>query len=201
MEIKSMYKIKILLFWRFHRTSGLFLCKQKHWPKKVRRLKYLVWNYCTLCNENGNASEKQIVIKKKVWLCYIKLTADPFSTHFCLDRCNWETMKSLEIKSALFCELSQKTFCFKDVRCELSSLNVRKFWNFLFYCIINMKNIIIKILLSFVCWHIFILNSDNLFVIYLDYKKTLKIVRDKTKMIFRRQKKVKIKYISMLKIE
>ena len=46
------------------------------------------------------------------------------------------------------------------------------------------------------------LNSHYLFIIYLDYIKImLKRVRDKAKVIFRRQKKIKIKYINVLKIE
>ena len=46
------------------------------------------------------------------------------------------------------------------------------------------------------------LNSHYLFIIYLDYiKNMLKRVRDKAKVIFRRQKKIKIKYINVLKIE
>ena len=138
---------------------------------------------------------------------YIKLTADTFSTHFCLDRCNWGTMKSLEIKIASFCELFQNRFYFKDVRCILSSWSVRKFWNFSFHCIINMKNnyhqtIIVVNLMTyvhvkltlFICyllsllliwWHMFMLNSHYLFVIYLDYIKTCeKRVRNKRKISF-----------------
>ena len=49
-------------------------------------------------------------------------------------------MKSLDIKIALFCEWFQKRFYFKDVRHKLSSWSIRKFWNFGFQCIINMKN-------------------------------------------------------------
>ena len=36
-------------------------------------------------------------------------------------------MKSLEIKIALFCELFQNLFYFKDVQREVSSWSVRKF--------------------------------------------------------------------------
>ena len=50
--------------------------------------------------------------------------ADAFSTHFCLDKCNCGTLKSLEIKVASFCELFQNRFCFKDVQRELSSWSV-----------------------------------------------------------------------------
>ena len=53
--------------------------------------------------------------------------ADTFPTHFCLDKCNLETVKSLEIKIALFCELFQNRCYFKDVQHELSSRGVRKF--------------------------------------------------------------------------
>ena len=49
-------------------------------------------------------------------------------------------MKSLQIKITSFCELFQNIFHFKGVRRELSSWSVRKFWNFWFHCIINMKN-------------------------------------------------------------
>ena len=67
------------------------------------------------------------ILKRNVWSRYIKLTADTFSTHFCLDRCNWGTMKSLEIKIASFCELLQNRFYFKDVRRKLSSWSILKF--------------------------------------------------------------------------
>ena len=80
------------------------------------------------------------MLNRRVWSRYIKLTADTFSTYFCLERCNWGTMKSLGIKIASFCELFQNRFYFKDLRCELSGWTVRKFWNFWFHCIINMKN-------------------------------------------------------------
>ena len=48
-------------------------------------------------------------------------------------------MKSLEIKIALSCELFQNRFYFKDVQHELSSWSVRKFRNFWFHYIIDMK--------------------------------------------------------------
>ena len=80
------------------------------------------------------------ILNRNVWSRYIKLTADTFSTHFCLDKCNWGTMKSFQTKIASFCELFQNRFYFKDVRRELSSWSVRKFWIFWFCCIINMKN-------------------------------------------------------------
>ena len=67
------------------------------------------------------------ILNRNVWSRYIKLTADTFSTHFCLDRCNWGTMKSLEIKIASFCELLQNRFYFKDVRRKLSSWSILKF--------------------------------------------------------------------------
>ena len=57
--------------------------------------------------------------------------------HFCLDRCNWGTIKSLEIKIASFCELFQNRFYFEDVGDKLSSWNMRKFEIFGFT---NMKN-------------------------------------------------------------
>ena len=79
-------------------------------------------------------------LKQNIWLCRIKLTADTFSTQFCVTKCNGGTMKSLEIKIASFCELFQNRFYFKDLWHELSSWSVRKFWKFLFHCIINMKN-------------------------------------------------------------
>ena len=43
----------------------------------------------------------------------------------------------------------------------------------------------------------------TLFICYLFklYKKHVKRVRDKTKMIFKKTKKIKIKYINVLKIE
>ena len=50
-------------------------------------------------------------------------------------------MKSLENKIASFCELFRNRFSFKDVRRELSSWNKKKFWNFWFHSIINLKNI------------------------------------------------------------
>ena len=80
------------------------------------------------------------ILNRNVWSRYIKLTADTFSTHFCLDKCYWGTIKSLEIKIALFCELFQKRFYFKDVRRKFSIWSVRKFWNFWFHSIINIKN-------------------------------------------------------------
>ena len=49
-------------------------------------------------------------------------------------------MKPLEIKIALFCELFQNRVYFKDVRRELSSSSVRRFRNFWFDCIINIKS-------------------------------------------------------------
>ena len=36
MKIKCMHKAKILLFWRFHQTAGLFLCKKKTWTKESK---------------------------------------------------------------------------------------------------------------------------------------------------------------------
>ena len=97
----------------------------------------------TLYNDNGNTSEKSLYLNlthRKVWLCFIKLTADKFLTHLCLDKCKQGTMKSLEIRIASFCELFQNRFYFKDVQHELSSWSVRKFWSFWFHCIINMNN-------------------------------------------------------------
>ena len=47
-------------------------------------------------------------------ICWNKTTLFwHISTHFCLDKCNWGTMKSLEIKIASFCEHFQKRFYFK----------------------------------------------------------------------------------------
>ena len=108
------------------------------WPfsVSVKTLKYLVYSSCTLCNEKGNTSEKTSLYLN----LSVILTKDTFSTHFCLGTCNWGTMKSLEIKIALFCELFQNRFYFKDTRRKLRSWSVRKFRNFLFHCFINMKN-------------------------------------------------------------
>ena len=50
-----------------------------------------------------------------------------FSTHFCLDRCDWGTIRSLEIKIASFCEMFQNKFYFKAAQWELSSWSVLKF--------------------------------------------------------------------------
>ena len=48
----------------------------------------------------------------------------------------------------------------------------------------------------------FLFDKLTLLVFYLDYiKNILKKVRDKTKMIFNKTKKIKIKYINVLKIE
>ena len=47
------------------------------------------------------------ILNRNVCSRYIKLTADIFSTHFCLDKCNWGTVKLLEFKSASFYELFQ----------------------------------------------------------------------------------------------
>ena len=54
-----------------------------------------------------------------------------------------------------------------------------------------------------VCLITYIHVKLTLFICYLFrlYKNMLKRVRDKTKMIFRRQKKIKIKYINAIKIE
>ena len=111
-------------------------------------------------------------------------------------------MKSLEIKIVLFCELFQNRFYFKNGKHELTSRSVRKFWNFWFYCIVNMKNnyhqsFVVVCLMTYIQ-----LNSHYVFIIYLDYiKNMLKREIDKTKTIFRRQKKIKLKYINAPKIE
>ena len=68
-------------------------------------------------------------------------------------------MKSLDIKIALFCELFQKRFCFKDVQCKLSSWNVKKFRNFWFHCIINMKNNYHQ---AFIVVHLIIVTTNNI---------------------------------------
>ena len=81
-------------------------------------------------------------------------------------------MKSLEIEIVPFCELFQNRVYFKDVRHELSSWSVRKFWNFWFHRIINMKNnyhqtfVVIR-LMTYI--HV----KLTLFVIYLDYIKSM----------------------------
>ena len=60
----------------------------------------------------------------------------------------------------------------------------------------------IMINLVVVCLMTYVHVKLTLFIIYLDYIKImLKRVRDKAKVIFRRQKKIKIKYINVLKIE
>ena len=131
------------------------------------------------------------MLNRKLWSCYIKLTADIFSTHFCLDRCNWGTMKSLEIKIASFCELLQNRFYFKDVQRELSSWSARKFWNFWFHCIINTKNNNYHHIFVVVCLMTYIHVKLTLLFCYLVrlYKEHIKKrVSDKTKMILRRQK-------------
>ena len=116
---------------------------------------------------------RSIPLNRKVWSRYIKLTTDTFSTDFCLDRCNWGTMKSLEIKIASFCELFKNRFYFKDVRRELSSWSSREFSNFWFHCITNKNNY----LQTFVAVHLmtYIDVKLTLFICYLFrlYKKNM----------------------------
>ena len=48
----------------------------------------------------------------------------------------------------------------------------------------------------------FLINSQYLYIyLFRLYKKRLKRVRGKTKMIFKKTKKIKIKYINALKLE
>ena len=111
--------------------------------------------------------------------------ADTFLAHFCLDRCNWGTRKSLEI--AWFCELFQNVFYFKDVPLELSSWSVRKVWNFWFNCIINLdkyQSFVVVCLKTYICVKL------TLCVCYLFrlYIKHVKKRGDKTKMILEDKK-------------
>ena len=77
----------------------------------------------------------------------------------------------------------------------------RKFWKFWFHSIINMKNNYHQ---TFVVFYLITYShvKFTLFICYLFrlHKNMLKRVRDKTKMIFSRQKYQK-KYVNALKIE
>ena len=130
-----------------------------HFHVYVKTLKYLVQNSCTLCNEKRYTSEKHIIILKSYTEKFDCVILNWQQTHFCQDRCKWGTMKSLDIKIALFCELFQKRFCFKDVQCKLSSWNVKKFRNFWFHCIINMKNNYHQ---AFIVVHLIIVTRNNI---------------------------------------
>ena len=60
------------------------------------------------------------ILNRKVWSRLIKLTADTFLTHFCLGKCNWGTMKSLEIKIDSFFELFQIDFIWSLLKLQTS---------------------------------------------------------------------------------
>ena len=131
------------------RVAGNFPLVQLSW-NQITCTKFLYILYIMIMETHQRNYYTLNLTHRKVWLCFIKLTADKFLTHLCLDKCKQGTMKSLEIRIASFCELFQNRFYFKDVKRELSSWSVRKFWNFWFHCIINITIIIIKPLLLFV---------------------------------------------------
>ena len=107
--------------------------KESKWIK-ISCIKFL-YSYVMIMETHQRNKSLYLNLNRKLWLCHIKFMTDTFTTHFCLDKCNWGTMKSLEIKIALFCEWFQNRFYFKDLKRELSSWSVRKFWNFWFHCI------------------------------------------------------------------
>ena len=163
MEIK-LWKLSACINWKFFCFKDFtkllaFFCVSKN----INQIKGIKISWIKL-----NTS-LYLNLKQKSFIMFTKLMTDTFSTHFCLDRCNWGTMKSLEIKIIFSYELFQNRFGFKRCTTWTNSWSIRKFWNFWFHCrIINTKNIYHQ---NFVVVHlmtyIFMLNLHYLLFIYI----------------------------------